>query len=451
VERKTGPTGTYAPIATTGTGATTYVDSTVVAGTTYCYRVRASNALGGSGYSNEACGLPVAGFDVTIATTGSGTVVSAPAGIMCPGTCLQSYAVGTVLTLTATPADGSFFSGWSGGGCAGTASCVMAGNAPVTVTAAFVLGSAAPAPSNTSPASGDASSVGATVNAADNVTATRDISTPAMTLAFAGKIRDRVGQHISAVGPDGALDGAFFFTLAPGAGPRTLTRLELRRAGPIGIWDTDPVSPYWVLGVAASLDGPLLNTADGAVSLTLPEGSGAMLFAADLGDLFVLGSDFTLTATFADGTTASASTTIGTPPVLSLAFIGNVRDRVGQGNTALGPDGAPDGTFFLTLAPGVGPRTVTRLELRRSCPLGIWDTDPLSPFWVLGVAGSLDGPLLNASDGALSFTLPESGAALLFAANLGDLFVPGSVFTVTAIFADGTSGWASLTVPPLQQ
>ena len=55
IERKTGTTGTYARIATTSPGITTYVDSTVAAGTTYCYRVKASNALGESGYSNEAC------------------------------------------------------------------------------------------------------------------------------------------------------------------------------------------------------------------------------------------------------------------------------------------------------------------------------------------------------------------------------------------------------------
>jgi hypothetical protein len=61
VERKTGMTGTYARIATTGPGITTYVDSAVVAGT-YCYRVKASNASGESGYSNEACGSVAAGF-----------------------------------------------------------------------------------------------------------------------------------------------------------------------------------------------------------------------------------------------------------------------------------------------------------------------------------------------------------------------------------------------------
>jgi hypothetical protein len=55
IERKTGTTGTYARIATTGTGITTYTDLAVAAGTTYCYRVKASNAFGDSGYSNEAC------------------------------------------------------------------------------------------------------------------------------------------------------------------------------------------------------------------------------------------------------------------------------------------------------------------------------------------------------------------------------------------------------------
>ena len=60
IERKTGTNRTYARIATTGTGITTYTDPAVVARTTYCYRVKASKALGESGYSNEACGSPSA-------------------------------------------------------------------------------------------------------------------------------------------------------------------------------------------------------------------------------------------------------------------------------------------------------------------------------------------------------------------------------------------------------
>jgi hypothetical protein len=63
VERKTGTTGTYARIATTGLGVTTYTDLAVVAGITYCYRVKASNALGESSYSNEACKSVAVGFE----------------------------------------------------------------------------------------------------------------------------------------------------------------------------------------------------------------------------------------------------------------------------------------------------------------------------------------------------------------------------------------------------
>ena len=139
VERKTGTGGTYAQIGTTATGATSYVDSSVATNTTYCYRVKASNSAGDSTYSNEACQSVTGTFDVTIAKagTGTGTVTSMPSGISCGTDCFQSFTAGTVVTLTATPASGSTFTGWSGGGCSGTASCTTSGNTAVTITATF--------------------------------------------------------------------------------------------------------------------------------------------------------------------------------------------------------------------------------------------------------------------------------------------------------------------------
>jgi beta-lactam-binding protein with PASTA domain len=43
------------------------------------------------------------------------------------------------VTLTAQPAAGSTFGGWSGGGCSGTGTCTVTTNADTTVTATFSL------------------------------------------------------------------------------------------------------------------------------------------------------------------------------------------------------------------------------------------------------------------------------------------------------------------------
>jgi hypothetical protein len=49
--------------------------------------------------------------------TGIGSVTSNPAGINCGTSCLAQFPFGTNVALTATPAGGSFFVGWSGIGC----------------------------------------------------------------------------------------------------------------------------------------------------------------------------------------------------------------------------------------------------------------------------------------------------------------------------------------------
>jgi hypothetical protein len=71
--------------------------------------------------------------------TGSGTVSSNPAGISCSPTCAANFNYNTVVTLTATAAVGSVFTGWSGQGCTGTGTCVVTVNAAKSVTAGFTL------------------------------------------------------------------------------------------------------------------------------------------------------------------------------------------------------------------------------------------------------------------------------------------------------------------------
>jgi uncharacterized delta-60 repeat protein len=70
---------------------------------------------------------------------GSGTVSSSPAGIDCGATCAAPFDDATSVTLTAHPAAGSMFSGWSGSGCSGTGTCTVVLAADRNVSASFAL------------------------------------------------------------------------------------------------------------------------------------------------------------------------------------------------------------------------------------------------------------------------------------------------------------------------
>jgi hypothetical protein len=71
------------------------------------------------------------------AGSGSGTVTSTPAGITCGSICSAAFAQGTSVTLTASAASGSTFTGWSGEGCSGTGTCLVSMTQARTVTATF--------------------------------------------------------------------------------------------------------------------------------------------------------------------------------------------------------------------------------------------------------------------------------------------------------------------------
>ena len=82
-------------------------------------------------------------FTVTTALVGNGagTVTATPValGLTCPGACSATVAYDTQVTLTATPSGSSIFLGWSGGGCTGTAPCVVDVRSNLTINAAFAL------------------------------------------------------------------------------------------------------------------------------------------------------------------------------------------------------------------------------------------------------------------------------------------------------------------------
>lgn len=73
---------------------------------------------------------------VTIDGTGSGYLVSEPAGIDCGDVCTGSFSAGSSVTLAASPAAGSTFDGWSGA-CEGQETCELSLNCDTNVTAIF--------------------------------------------------------------------------------------------------------------------------------------------------------------------------------------------------------------------------------------------------------------------------------------------------------------------------
>ena len=74
---------------------------------------------------------------LTVKRTGNGTVTSSPGGVSCGTTCSHRYAYQTVVKLTARPAAGSKFAGWSGA-CRGKGTCTVHMTSEKVVNARFV-------------------------------------------------------------------------------------------------------------------------------------------------------------------------------------------------------------------------------------------------------------------------------------------------------------------------
>jgi Divergent InlB B-repeat domain len=73
---------------------------------------------------------------VSLGGSGSGTVTSSPGSINCGIVCSGAFAAGAEIALTATPASGSTFAGWSGD-CTGTGACKITMSQTRSVTATF--------------------------------------------------------------------------------------------------------------------------------------------------------------------------------------------------------------------------------------------------------------------------------------------------------------------------
>ena len=127
-----------------GSSGTHYLIGQLYGGTSSCSNLSGENDYGrfDVAYTTALHQWLSAGttFSLSVSKSGngSGTVTSAPAGINCGASCIAPFAPGTSVTLTAAPAAGSSFTGWSGA-CSGTGSCTLVVNADTSVTANFTI------------------------------------------------------------------------------------------------------------------------------------------------------------------------------------------------------------------------------------------------------------------------------------------------------------------------
>ncbi|PYN80930.1 MAG: hypothetical protein DMD96_12750 [Candidatus Rokuibacteriota bacterium] len=118
----------------TGSIFTGWSGCDAVSGTTCTVTMNAARSVTAS-FARQRFTLTVA---VNNVGTGSGTVTSNDGGINnCGASCSASYDSGTPVTLTARPATGSIFTGWSGCDTVSGTTCTVTMNAARSVTAIF--------------------------------------------------------------------------------------------------------------------------------------------------------------------------------------------------------------------------------------------------------------------------------------------------------------------------
>jgi hypothetical protein len=107
--------------ATVTLTATPAADSSFAGWTGACAGTDPTCTLTFTAATTVGAAFSIAKQVLTVARSGdgAGSVTSTPAGILCGEDCGEPFDVGTTVTLTATPAPGSVFAGWSGA-CQGT-------------------------------------------------------------------------------------------------------------------------------------------------------------------------------------------------------------------------------------------------------------------------------------------------------------------------------------------
>jgi hypothetical protein len=309
-----------------------------------------------------------------VSVSGSGTVTSSPAGINCPSTCSTNYPFDTQVTLTATPANGWGFSGWSNNACdsgGGVGNCVVTMNTNRSATATFAppqytlnVSLAGNGTVTSSPSGVSCPSV-CTMNYSSGTPVTLT-ATPAGGATFNGWGGACSGNGSCLVTMNSLESVTAMFSASGGGGPSTQTFVSATLGS-----DSNPctrISPCLTFAVALAqtnaggeidvLDpgdfGPVTITKAVSISYDADSVAGTVPSSGTSGIVISAGSSdvINLRGLSFDGVNAS-----GTSGVVFLSGARlNISKCVFQGFTTSG----------MTLSPGAGSATTTRLVVQNT-------------------------------------------------------------------------------------
>jgi hypothetical protein len=304
---------------------------------------------------------------LSVSVTGSGAVTSSPTGISCPSSCSANFAPGTLVTLTATPASGWKFNGWSGT-CSGTGTCSVTMNSAQSVTATFIQLTYPLALSLTGSGSVTSSPTGiscpstcsASFNSGTQVTLT---ATPAQGMSFIGwsgacsgtggcSVTMSAAESVSAAFTTGGdpSNSRTWVSAASGSNSNPCTRslpcltfaaalAQTSAGGEIDVLDPGDFGPVTITKAVS-----IYNDGVGVAGLmTSPSTSGIVISAGTNDTVSLRGLIF-------DGVNAASSSGV----VFNSGARLNIGNCVFQGFTTSG----------ITFAPGPGGATTTRLVVQ---------------------------------------------------------------------------------------
>lgn len=374
-----------------GSGASTIIHTAAV---TAPVGVKDSESSNNTATDADPVGLGL--FNLTVNTVGTGTVTSVPSGITCGTTCSYDAPGGSQVILYATAPAGSIFSGWSGGGCSGTAtSCTVSMDAAKTVTANFAV------PLDVTPVVGSNGSVSPSVTQPVALGGTTSFTvTP--NAGYAPVITDNCAAGGTQTG--GSLVGSTYTTNAIAQSCTvnfSFTNVGVATVTPsVGTGGSiTPTAPKTVVsgGSVSYVVTPTTGYTRGTPTGTCPAGT----WSGTTYTINPVTADCSVNFVFIPPVTVTASKTTGTGTVSPASQ-----------SVAVG------GTAVITLAPGAGQRAT--LAASSTCTGGSFNAD------------------------TTSYTIPNvsSACSAVFA------FVPNPVVTGSVLSGAGTVSPASQSVMP---